>query len=126
MTDPDQATQTLPTGANGEQAPVVASPRQQIISQQAALNQHAEAILSNTVVGLVASLPQFVGGGPILIAASRALGALIGRMFNGDLAAVLSLRKSCRDAFNEGISKQPVTPLPAQPGKPMTAQVPHG
>jgi hypothetical protein len=104
---------------NGEKAPEQPAAKPEVPTVHPvvlAMQQYVYSVVSCTMQGLIATLPQFPGGADVLVAMSRSLGGLIGACYQGDLANVLRLRKACKDGFFEAMNSHKPAPMPtAQP-----------
>lgn len=100
--------------ANGVASPVEDGPEavptnfpQPVLNQaQQEFIQHCQAILETVTWGTITKFQGF-SANIVAIDMCRAMGLMVGTMFHGSLAEVLTIRRQCRSAFLQGLASSP-------------------
>lgn len=104
----------MSANGNDAQRPAATPTPQEVAAANALLAQiqpTIKVVMAVALRGLMASSPG-VRADLVASMACFELGQTIGQTFGGDLAAVLQIRKTCQEAFAEGLRKSPA-PKPA-------------
>ena len=86
----------------------------QRVSLDEQIDQQIRQALGFMVRGILISAPGLPADA-IAKSISRVVGELVGRCVVGDLTAVLTVRRECKDAFSTQLGKMPIMPVPGEP-----------